>query len=167
MTRSGVYSIEQNRDPARVYEIYLMKDLAGFDRRGWTTGFTNYRFTVPHLAGCEGRAIVPYGLYLTRGAFNPFLADDTEASEEDLALLWDALANLWDLDRSVSRGTMTCRGLYVFTHNNKAGDAPAHSLYDRVTATLQKPPPRRFEDYQVGVNDGDLPPGIALTRLVG
>ncbi len=55
--RIFVYSIEQNRDPSRVYEIYLMKDLAGFDRRGWTTGFTNYRFAVPHLAGCEGRAI--------------------------------------------------------------------------------------------------------------
>ncbi len=55
--RIFVYSIEQNRDPARVYEIYLMKDLADFDRRGWTTGFTNYRFAVPHLAGCEGRAI--------------------------------------------------------------------------------------------------------------
>jgi mitochondrial fission protein ELM1 len=55
--RIFVYSIEKNRNPARVYEIHLMKDLAGFDRRGWTTGFTNYRFAVPHLAGREGRAI--------------------------------------------------------------------------------------------------------------
>lgn len=52
-----VWSIEQARDPSRVYEIHLMKDLVGFDRRGWTTGFTNYRFAVPHLAGGHGRAI--------------------------------------------------------------------------------------------------------------
>jgi hypothetical protein len=55
--RIFVWSIEQHRDPSRVYEVHLMKDLAGFDRRGWTTGFTNYRFAVPHLAGASGRAI--------------------------------------------------------------------------------------------------------------
>lgn len=55
--RVFVWSIEQIRDPARVYEIHLMKDLPGFRRRGWLTGFTNYRFAVPHLAGGQGRAI--------------------------------------------------------------------------------------------------------------
>jgi mitochondrial fission protein ELM1 len=55
--RVFVWSIERVRDPSRVYEIYLMKDLEGFDRRGWTTGFTNYRFAIPHLAGAAGRAI--------------------------------------------------------------------------------------------------------------
>ncbi len=55
--RIFIYSIERNRDPARVYEIHLMKDLVGFDRRGWTTGFTNYRFAIPELAGRTGRAI--------------------------------------------------------------------------------------------------------------
>src|SRR5262245_43233947 len=38
--RVFVWSIEQVRDPARVYEIYLMADLRGFDRRRWLTGFT-------------------------------------------------------------------------------------------------------------------------------
>ncbi len=55
--RVFVWSILQVRDPARRYEIYLLKDLDGFDREGWTTGFTNYRFAIPHLAGGEGRAI--------------------------------------------------------------------------------------------------------------
>ena len=55
--RVFVWSIERVRDPARVYELYLMKDLAGFDRRGWLTGFTNYRFAIPHFAGGRGRAI--------------------------------------------------------------------------------------------------------------
>ena len=55
--RIFVYSVERLRDPARVYEIHLMKDLPGFDRRAWRTGFTNYRFAIPTLAGRRGRAI--------------------------------------------------------------------------------------------------------------
>lgn len=55
--RVFLWSIRQVRDPARVYEVHLMKDLAGFDRRRWLTGFTNYRFAIPHFAGCTGRAI--------------------------------------------------------------------------------------------------------------
>lgn len=52
-----IWSIEQVRDPGRVYEIYLMKELKGFDRRKWLTGFTNYRFAIPAFAGQAGRAI--------------------------------------------------------------------------------------------------------------
>ncbi len=55
--RIFIWSIEQVRNPSRVYELYLMKDLTGFDRRGWLTGFTNYRFAIPHFAGGRGRAI--------------------------------------------------------------------------------------------------------------
>ncbi len=51
------YSLLQVRDPDRRYEIYRMVDLPGFDRRGWRTGFTNYRFAIPDLAGRRGRAI--------------------------------------------------------------------------------------------------------------
>src|SRR5262245_30284362 len=49
--RVFLWSIEQVRDPSRVYEIWLMRSLSGFRRRGWTTGFTNYRFAIPHFAG--------------------------------------------------------------------------------------------------------------------
>jgi mitochondrial fission protein ELM1 len=55
--RVFLWSIERVRDPGRVYEIWLMKDLAGFSDAGWTTGFTNYRFAIPHFAGRSGRAI--------------------------------------------------------------------------------------------------------------
>ena len=51
------YSIEKHRDPARVYEVHLMKNLAGFRRKGWRTGFTNYRFGIPDFAGRQGKAI--------------------------------------------------------------------------------------------------------------
>lgn len=55
--RVFIWSIEQVRDPSRVYEIYVMRELAGFDRSRWTTGFTNYRFAIPEFAGRKGRAI--------------------------------------------------------------------------------------------------------------
>ena len=55
--RIFIWSIEQVRNPSRVYELYLMKDLAGFDRRGWLTGFTNYRFAIPYFTEGHGRAI--------------------------------------------------------------------------------------------------------------
>jgi len=55
--RIFIWSIERVRDPARVYEIHIMKELAGFDRRRWLTGFTNYRFAIPFFAGGAGRAI--------------------------------------------------------------------------------------------------------------
>ncbi len=55
--RIFIWSIEQVRDPARVYEIHLMKHLCGFRSRFWLTGFTNYRFAIPHFAGKTGRVI--------------------------------------------------------------------------------------------------------------
>jgi mitochondrial fission protein ELM1 len=55
--RVFIYAIERVRDPTRAYEIHLMKDLPGFFRLGWRTGFTNYRFAIPDLAGRQGRAI--------------------------------------------------------------------------------------------------------------
>lgn len=55
--RVFVHSVAKFRDPGRVYEIHLMKNLAGFDRKGWRTGFTLYRFAIPDLASGKGRAI--------------------------------------------------------------------------------------------------------------
>lgn len=77
--RTFVWSIEKVRDPARVYEIHLMRDLRGFDRRRWLTGFTGYRFAIPAFAGGQGRAI--YNdvdqIYLT----DPAELFDTELGE--------------------------------------------------------------------------------------
>ena len=55
--RVFVWSILQVRDQTRAYEIHLMKDLQGFNRNVWKTGFTNYRYAIPALAGKTGRAI--------------------------------------------------------------------------------------------------------------
>ncbi|MBS0562057.1 MAG: type I-C CRISPR-associated protein Cas7/Csd2 [Proteobacteria bacterium] len=117
--------------------------------------------------------IVPYGLYRAHGFVSARLANDpkkgTGFSDDDLALLWDALANMFDHDRAAARGEMTARGLIVFEHESDLGNAPAHLLFDRVHVARQpgaEGPPRGFADYKVEVNDTDLPAGITVRRLI-
>ncbi len=114
------------------------------------------------------KALVPYGLYVGYGFVNPHFAEQTGFSREDLTLFWEALTRMWDLDRSASRGRLAIRGLYVFTHENKLGKAPAHKLFDLIKVTRRHPetPPRRFEDYDVSLPKPEtLPPGVTLTVL--
>jgi hypothetical protein len=75
--RVFVWSIVQVRDPSLAYEIHVMKDLAGFDRRMWKTGFTNYRYAIPHFAGGTGRAIY-------NDVDQIYLADPSELFDTDM-----------------------------------------------------------------------------------
>jgi CRISPR-associated protein Csd2 len=115
------------------------------------------------------KAVVPYGLYRTHGFFNPHFAERTGVTEEDLELFWQALRQMWDLDRSSSRGMMACRGLYVFSHESSLGNAPAQALFERVGVSRCEgvEAPRCFADYRVEIDEADLPSGVTLTRLVG
>jgi CRISPR-associated protein Csd2 len=113
------------------------------------------------------KAIVPYGLYRSYGFYNPLLAEKNKSDSDDLAIFWDALQKMWEMDRSASRGLMACRGLYVFTHESPYGNAPAHQLFDRIKVAKrdESSVPRSFADYEVRWED-DLPSGVTLTRLV-
>jgi CRISPR-associated protein Csd2 len=115
------------------------------------------------------KPLVPYGLYQGHLFVNPHFAARTGFSGVDLAIVWEALQRMWDLDRSASRGMMACRGLYVFSHESSLGNAPAHALFERVHVA-RKPDvtaPRRFTDYDVAVDSDTLPTGVTLTRVVG
>jgi CRISPR-associated protein Csd2 len=113
------------------------------------------------------KALVPYGLYRAHGFFNPHFAKQTGTTSDDLELFWKALQQMWDLDRSASRGLMACRGLYVFTHDSSLGDAPAHRLFERVQVSRRDgvEAPRSFRDYNVAVDSADMPDGVTLTAL--
>lgn len=114
------------------------------------------------------KAVLPYGLYLGRGFFSPKFAADTGVTVEDLKLFWQALVGMFDLDRSASRGFMSMRGLYVFTHQNALGNAPVHELFEKLRVSLKTPetPPRAFSDYAVAL-DETKPEGVDITRVVG
>ena len=112
---------------------------------------------------------VPYGLYRCHGFISAHLAQQTGFSEDDLELLLQALESMFEHDRSAARGEMTTRGLYVFKHNNKLGNAPAHRLFERITASLkdETKPPRDFGDYQISIDGENLPAGVELTQRIG
>lgn len=111
---------------------------------------------------------VPYGLYKAHGFVSAFLARQTGFSKDDLELLWQALQNMFEHDRSAARGEMNARGLYVFEHESELGNAHAHALLERVSATLKDPDsvPRAFSDYEIKVNEEALPVGVRLHKLL-
>lgn len=113
--------------------------------------------------------LVPYALYRTHGYVNPFFAEKTGVASADLEAFWEALTNLFEFDRSASRGEMVIRGLYVFTHDNKLGNAPAHTLFELIRAERvpEVDVPRQFANYEVHVEEEGVPDGVTLTRLIG
>ncbi|MFN8510607.1 MAG: type I-C CRISPR-associated protein Cas7/Csd2 [Deinococcaceae bacterium] len=114
------------------------------------------------------KAVVPYGLYLAKGYFNPFLAKTTGVLSEDLRMLWTALCNLFEYDRSAARPEMAVRGVYIFTHENEKGNAPAHKLFESIQVQKKEDviTPRSFQDYILSISAATLPNGITLTRLL-
>ena len=112
---------------------------------------------------------VPYGLYLAHGFISPHLAAQTGFGEEDLALLWDAIKNMFDHDHSAARGLMATRKLIVFKHNSALGNASAHQLFDLVKVerkTDDKNPARTFSDYEVKLDRKGVPAGIEPIEMV-
>ncbi len=101
---------------------------------------------------------VPYGLYRCHGFVSAHFAKQTGFGDDDLTLLWQALINMFDHDHSAARGQMTARGLYVFEHSNSLGDAPADSLFRRITVVKKAgvDTVRSFDDYAVTVDDSNL-----------
>jgi CRISPR-associated protein Csd2 len=112
--------------------------------------------------------LIPYGLYRCHGFISAHLARETGFNEADLALFWQALTQMFDHDRSASRGTMAPQKLIVFKHQTALGTAPAHKLFERVTVQRKAgvPVARSFADYDFTANKSDLPSGIELIEML-
>ena len=131
------------------------------------------------------KSLISYGLYATKGFVSAHLAQGTGFSDDDLDHLWEALANMFDHDRSASKGVMACRDLFVFKHvgtdNGDAaqrvkqamlGCAPAHHLLDlgrvidipALKATGKTP--RTYADYEqaMKIHAERVPTGVELWR---
>ena len=112
---------------------------------------------------------VPYGLYRAHGFVSAFLARQTGFDDSDLELLWQALGQMFEHDRSAARGQMSTRGLYVFEHDSELGNAPAHALFSRLVAAPRSPEQiaRGFEAYSVTFDGRDMAVGQALPAAQG
>lgn len=112
--------------------------------------------------------IIPYALYRAEGFVSANLAQKvTGFSEDDLVLLWEAVINMFENDRSAARGKMAVRELIVFKHDSVFGNAPAHKLFETVKVTPRKPGlARQYGDYDVKVDTGAVPPGVTYSRMV-
>lgn len=113
------------------------------------------------------KATVPYGLYVCHGFVSANLAKQIGFSEEDLELFWDALKNMFDVDRSAARGLMSAQKLIVFKHESALGNAPANKLFDLVKVEkVCDGAPRSFNDYTVTIDKAGLPAKVIVEELI-
>jgi CRISPR-associated protein Csd2 len=114
------------------------------------------------------KSIIPYGLYRGEGYISAALAQKvTGLSDDDVALLWEAIINLFEHDHSAARGKMCMRKLYVFRHDSVLGNCPSHLLFDKIVVKQNDPtvPPRSFSDYTISV-DSTMPEGVTLLEKI-
>lgn len=134
------------------------------------------------------KSFIPYGLYVGKGFISANLADPanrgTGFSEDDLKLLWDSILNMYEHDRSSSKGIMTVHPehTFVFKHvgtdpqedqrlrQAKLGCAPAHKLFDLVESRIQHvDAPRSIKDYGMlptpGTIKSELPSGVEVYQM--
>jgi CRISPR-associated protein Csd2 len=110
---------------------------------------------------------VPYGLYRVQFHYSASLARKTGVTSDDLTALYRTLLFMFDHDRTATRGIMTLRGLYVLSHSDAFGSAPAQSLLDRVRVdpVTGVGAPRGITDYKITADLGNLPPEITFEAL--
>jgi CRISPR-associated protein Csd2 len=134
------------------------------------------------------KSLIPYGLYVGKGFISANLADPanggTDFSEDDLKLLWEAILNMYEHDRSSSKGVMTVHPEYTFVFKHvgtdtdkvqrarqaKLGCAAAHNLFDFVESKIQHAEaPRSIKDYgKLPTPEdirGELPAGVEVYRM--
>lgn len=114
------------------------------------------------------KSTVPYGLYVARGFVSANLAQQTGFSEEDLDLVWEALKNMFDCDRSAARGLMSARRLIVFKHDSELGNAPANQLFDLVNIEQidKEKASRSFADYRITIDREHCPQNVEIIEII-
>lgn len=113
------------------------------------------------------KTVIPYGLYAARIHYQP--TKDNQVTRDDLQTLWTTLATMFEVTRSAARPDVNARGLFVFSHENPLGNAPARTILDSVVVERvdadSAVPPARFEDYRIS-EPTSVPTGVTYIRLV-
>jgi CRISPR-associated protein Csd2 len=172
-------------DPILPIDASITRMAVADTPRGVSTSeeFTQWEAEQPEdkLRTMGRKALIPYGLYLGKGFISAHLAKLTLFSEDDLALFWEALLKMYELDRSASKGLMSVREpVFVFRHVGTDSDsaqrarqavlgcAPAHKLFDLVDVRKKDgvSAPRSFSDYEVSFRKSALPKGVEAGFVV-
>jgi len=184
------FAFARSLDPVLPLDISITRMAVAEDVKGAKSSADYQKWEDTNKPEAELRTmgrknLIPYGLFAAKGFISANLAAETGFSEDDLSLLWEALANMYDHDRSASKGFMSCRGLYVFKHvgtdsneeqrqrQAKLGCAPAHRLLDfshgedatgQAIIEIQaiQAAPRNFGHYLVTAHPDRLPKGVEL-----
>ena len=122
--------------------------------------------------------IIPYGLYVFHGHISPAFAEQTGFSEEDLALFWESVVQMFNFNVSSSKtGLSLALPLIIFKHvgtqhdNNeqkereaKLGCAPAQKLFKLLTIKKKDGVeyPRSIDDYEIRFAYDKLPAGVEV-----
>ena len=112
---------------------------------------------------------VPYGVYVAHGFVSSFLAKQTGFGDADLELVFQALMQMFEHDRSAARGEMSTRGLYVFKHDSELGNAPAYALFERLQVKPKESGAvaRSFDAYSVAFDGKSLAVGQSVQPAAG
>lgn len=113
--------------------------------------------------------IVPYALYRCEGFISANLAQKTTGfTEDDLKILWDAIINMFELDRSATRGKMSLRKLIVFKHASQYGNAPAYKLFEKIIVRRKDAEKiaRSYDDYEIVIEKETLSENVELIEMV-
>ncbi len=171
-------------DPVLPLDVSITRMAVADDVKGATSSadFEKWEAEQPEdkLRTMGRKSLIPYGLYAGKGFISAHLAQETGFSEDDLELFWEALLNMYEHDRSASKGLMTVqRPLYVFKHVGTDSDAvqrrrqamlgcaPAHDLFGLIEVKLKDgvEAPRSFAEYEVTVDRDRVPDGVELLEL--
>lgn len=115
------------------------------------------------------KSTVPYALYRMHGFVSAIDSQKTGFSEDDLALLWEALINAFEHDRAAARGEMNPRKLIVFKHSSHIGNARAGELFELVKVQKKVEIPRSWDDYEITSMEEiqkKIPEGIELITIL-
>lgn len=115
------------------------------------------------------KSFVPYGLYKAEGFVSAALAQSvTGFNNDDAELLWEAIINMFEHDHSAARGKMVVRKLIVFKHESFLGNAPSHTLFDRVQVQRvdEEIPARKYADYIISIDKNNLPNGVTVNERI-
>ncbi len=159
-----LYNAGQVRGPVQIAFSRSIDPILPLDMCITRVAVTNEKLKLTKDTEFGRKNLIPYGLYRCHGFISAHLAKETGFSDDDLALFWQALAQMFDHDRSAARGTMAPQKLIVFKHASALGNAPAHKLFERVNVKRKDSvaAAREFSDYLVDIKREGLPNGIEL-----